>query len=120
MQSLLKCGIWDECQRTRIPFERLHETPHVLLACKNRKAVESLFLALSRYSLSLYPPTKFIYCTNGPNIPIAKILWENVLVETSIRAAIRSNVEGVLKVKKRYRELRVSYSRGLIFAGPPG
>lgn len=90
------------------------------VAAKERKAIESLWRALRAYCKKISSPRTSIILVDGESIPRPKADWDELILPGTMREEIRSGAESFLMAKKKYKDLKLPYRRGFLFAGPPG
>ena len=92
-----------------------------LVATKSNRALLEFLAVVESYGRSrLQPKERKILVVNGRDIPTPKVAWDDVLLPSTLKNDIRTNVDGFFKSRERYQRLGIPYRRGFLFAGPPG
>jgi len=91
------------------------------VATQSNEALRTFTQALDAYGQSRNKSDgRHILVINGDDIPITPISWEDIFLPPGLLDDIRNNVAMFFESEARYRELGISYRRGLLFAGAPG
>jgi SpoVK/Ycf46/Vps4 family AAA+-type ATPase len=101
--------------------ECLSYRPLVLIAARCAGVLRNFLSVLSEYGcLRERGKTREILVTNGQNIPVSTVNWEDLVLPPGMADDIRGNVEAFFRSRNKYRELGIPHRRGFLFAGPPG
>lgn len=91
------------------------------VATQSNKALRTFTEALNTYGQSRNKAdARHILVINGPDIPVTPVSWEDIFLPPGLLEDIRRNVAMFFESEARYRELGISYRRGLLLAGAPG
>lgn len=110
-------------EAVRILSEHGGHFDRVFAAAQSNSAFRSLQAALIAYEEErVRARGRWIEVTNGEDIRVPNVSWEDVLLPGALRDEISSGVAAFFdeKTRAKYQELGISYRRGFIFAGPPG
>jgi ATPase family protein associated with various cellular activities (AAA) len=97
----------------------LAEAPLVVVATKSTAVLREFLRVVCEYGHSRQLNNE-ILVVNGDNIAVPKLDWEELVLPVGMAEEIRENVEAFFQSRERYREMRIPYRRGFLFAGPPG
>ncbi|MBI4347348.1 MAG: ATP-binding protein [Elusimicrobia bacterium] len=92
----------------------------VLIATKSRPALEDLWDKLRAFERAENPRGRNIMVFGDAPIRRPRVSWDDVVLPGSMLEDIRMNTESFLGAKRSYRELKLAFRRGFLFAGPPG
>lgn len=96
----------------------------VMIAHKNKAAVEKLLTEASRWWRSRIKKAETITVIKGkgcPSIlPRPGLRWSDLILPGGVAEEIRTNLESFFKAGARYKELGLAHKRGFLLAGPPG
>lgn len=92
----------------------------VLIATKSRSALEDLWAKLRAFEKAENPRGRHIMVFGDAPIRRPKVSWQDVVLPGSMLDDIRVNTESFLSAKRHYKELKLAFRRGFLFAGPPG
>lgn len=95
--------------------------PVLVYSSSNTQSVRKLVQRLANVAATRARASGIIHVWGGRDMQVNSSMdWSDLVLDNTVLARTRKDLEGWIKAEDRYGKMRVPYRRGYLFEGPPG